>query len=276
MPSVPQLHRRTPQDPSTGDCTDFNEQGFSSCALDTSTVSVIDTAPTSIPPFSPSPIPIVATDPISTNGPKPSFSGGVDSLPTPTSSTSSSVDGTLVYTPSQPQPTSSGVDASSIPGVRSASRSHNNAGPIAGGVIGAVILIALLVGAFLFWRKRRSKKRTAPSAEFMHHNRLQPSLSAPPLLARDMSNRNSEDEDEQLPPFSSGTFNDPIFEKLSAAAAQRQEIEQLQLYHPYRDKDSVYFTGESSAGDPAARAPQDTQTSVESESTDALRRRPSL
>jgi len=122
----------------------------------------------------------------------------------------------------------------------------------------------------------------APSAEFMHHSRLQPSLSAPPLLARDVSNRDSEDEDAQPPPFSRGTFNDPIFEKLSAAAAQRQEIEQMQLYHPYyRDgdeKDPAYLVGESSGASAAAatQAAEDVPTVAQSESSEALRRRPSL
>lgn len=85
---------------------------------------------------------------------------------------------------------------------------------------------------------------------------MQPSLSAPPLL-RDGSNRDSsEDEDAQPPPpFSRGTYSDPIFEKLSAAAAQRQEIEQIQMFHSesYRDgyltdeKNPADFLGESSS-----------------------------
>jgi hypothetical protein len=43
---------------------------------------------------------------------------------------------------------------------------HSNAGAIAGGIIGAIVLLGLIaLGAFFFMRRRRN--RTAPSAEFL-------------------------------------------------------------------------------------------------------------
>ncbi|TCD60923.1 hypothetical protein EIP91_009296 [Steccherinum ochraceum] len=186
--------------------------------------------------------------------------------------------------PSGPTPTQSNAGTSPpisvTPTVRAASSSK--AGPIAGGVIGAVILIALLAGAFLFWRRRKAK-RMAPSAEFMHHRGMTPSLSAPPLL-RDVSTRDSEEEDTSPPPpFSRGNFNDPIFEKLTAAAAQRQEVEQQMYQHssfdPYvgygDEKDPRDFMGESSA---AGAAGMQSHHSNVSESLEPLRplRRESL
>lgn len=111
---------------------------------------------------------------------------------------------------------------------------------------------------------------------------MTPSLSAPPLL-RHSSARESEEEDTSPPPpFTRGNFNDPIFEKLTAAAAQRQEVEQQMYEHnsfnPYAafgdEKNPRDFIGESSA---AGAAGMQSHSTV-SESLEPLRplRRESL
>ena len=116
----------------------------------------------------------------------------------------------------------------STPSLASSSSGRSKAGPIAGGVIGGLIILLLAVLGIFLWKRRVDKKRVAPSAEFMHHNRLTPSLSH----ARPLRSSYSDIEDDQPPPpFTRGSFKDPLFEKVSQAAAQRE----LYTSSPYRD-----------------------------------------
>ncbi|KAJ3480321.1 hypothetical protein NLI96_g8433 [Meripilus lineatus] len=117
-------------------------------------------------------------------------------------------------------PISSGSSPSSPSAVTAVRSTSSKAGPIAGGVIGGLILLALIVlGAFL-WRRRRNRRRIAPSAEFMHHNRLTPSLSHSPAVP--LTGSYTDTEDDPPPPFTRGSYNDPVLEKVSAAQAQRE------------------------------------------------------
>ncbi|KAF8523438.1 hypothetical protein BU17DRAFT_85723 [Hysterangium stoloniferum] len=60
--------------------------------------------------------------------------------------------------PSSTGPASASSSPSSTPFVTS---HHNNAGPIAGGVVGGLLAISLLIGGFLYFRHRRSPNRNA-------------------------------------------------------------------------------------------------------------------
>ncbi|CAL1704315.1 unnamed protein product [Somion occarium] len=142
--------------------------------------------------------------------------------------------------PSTSDTSSSNTDTESSPISSPATATHhsNAAGAIAGGVIGGLAFIALLIAGWFFWRKRKYRRHhLAPSAEFMHHHNRYPSVpgsihphSATPPLMRD----NSLEGDEPPPAFTKGTFNDPIFEKLSAAAQQRE------MYtSPYRGNQEI-------------------------------------
>ncbi|KAI0709059.1 hypothetical protein C8Q76DRAFT_98019 [Earliella scabrosa] len=142
-----------------------------------------------------------------------------------------------------------------------ASSSSPNVGAIAGGVVGGVVLLALLVGLLLFLRRRR-RTHTAPSAEFMHIARRgsgsssssgggggSPALSAkrasqgtmrslslssmPLALARQGSL--SLDDDERPPPFTPGNYRDPVYEKVLASAALREEYAARDVEGGYKD-----------------------------------------
>ena len=61
--------------------------------------------------------------------------------------------------------------STSLPGAASPTTKSNNAGAIAGGVVGGVVFLALLgLGAFFFLRYRKSRT-TAPSAQFVDPQR---------------------------------------------------------------------------------------------------------
>ncbi|KAI0807151.1 hypothetical protein C8Q74DRAFT_1362688 [Fomes fomentarius] len=139
------------------------------------------------------------------------------------------------------------VPTESSPSLGEAKASHSSPpiGPIVGGVLGGFVLLALLGGGlFLFLRRRRRTTR-APSAEFMHIARQgSPTLSfasaaaaakhresmtpSKTPLARQSSlddheyDIHSEEDDRPPPPFSPGSFSDPVYEKVSASAALRE------------------------------------------------------
>ncbi|KAI0747991.1 hypothetical protein C8Q80DRAFT_1120584 [Daedaleopsis nitida] len=126
----------------------------------------------------------------------------------------------------------------------SSSSSSPNVGAIVGGVIGGVALLALAAAAFLFLR-RHKKRHAAPSAEFMHMARgASPTFSAKHVEASAMSMngdhmplaRHSSIEEEDPPPaFSPGSFKDPVFEKVSASAAMREQYEARDAEGGYKD-----------------------------------------
>lgn len=125
--------------------------------------------------------------------------------------------------------------------VAKASHSSPPVGPIVGGVLGGFVLLALLgAGFYVFLRRRRTTR--APSAEFMHIARQgSPTLSfaaakhresmtpSKTPLARQSSlddheyDLHPEEDDRPPPPFSPGSFSDPVYEKVSASAALREQ-----------------------------------------------------
>ncbi|KAJ8093144.1 hypothetical protein AAF712_002478 [Marasmius tenuissimus] len=78
----------------------------------------------------------------------------------------------------------------------SGSSSGPNAGAIAGGVIAGVVLVALIVVAFLFIRRR--KRRMAPSTQFLARN--------PNWRSETPTSTAEHTGDEQPPPFTQGSF----------------------------------------------------------------------
>ncbi|KAL5490223.1 hypothetical protein ACEPAI_5056 [Sanghuangporus weigelae] len=114
-----------------------------------------------------------------------------------------------------------------------AATGSNKTGAIVGGVLGGLVFVLLLIlGAILFLRRRR-RKRTPASAEF--RDRYIPRSTAPPPPLRHplaaQTSRESLDPDgdgdgaddfaemryhpsEPPPPFTKGSFSDPLFEKI--------------------------------------------------------------
>ncbi|KAK0445492.1 hypothetical protein EV421DRAFT_1902447 [Armillaria borealis] len=119
------------------------------------------------------------------------------SSPTVTSltimSTGATGSGPLVSVPSSSASTSSPSNSSAIPAEGStnsdSASSHKNTGAIISGIVGGVVLlsIAALI-LFIFLRRRRRMKHTAPSAEFLHPNspfqRLNTARSGSPTRTR--------------------------------------------------------------------------------------------
>ncbi|KAI0721639.1 hypothetical protein C8T65DRAFT_630687 [Cerioporus squamosus] len=135
--------------------------------------------------------------------------------------------------------TGSGV---SLPktGSPSSSSSSSHTGAIIGGVIGGVVL------------SRTRKSRAAPSAEFMHMARggsSSPILSAkhvegimtPPSTAHGggdrvpLARQSSIESDDRPPAFTPGSFKDPVYEKVQASAAMREEYEARDVEGGYKD-----------------------------------------
>ncbi|KAI0752341.1 hypothetical protein C8Q80DRAFT_442865 [Daedaleopsis nitida] len=117
--------------------------------------------------------------------------------------------------------------------------SESHAGAIAGGVIGALLSLALLAAALLFFLRRRARKqRPAPSAEFLSIARG--GGSASPVFAAkgdrwEMGTPTNTHfvtlgqgppgsvEDDELPPaFTPGHYRDPVLEKVQESAEMRQ------------------------------------------------------
>lgn len=118
-------------------------------------------------------------------------------------------------------------------------------------MIGALVLLALILTGIHLRRRTLQRKRTAPSAEFMHHPALlaQRRNSTPALLMRSPSPYADGDTDEEKPPpFTPGAYADPVFEKVQAAAAAHQE-----MFDPYRG----YGGSEGHGEGEAAGAPPD-------------------
>ncbi|TBU65980.1 hypothetical protein BD310DRAFT_837388 [Dichomitus squalens] len=127
------------------------------------------------------------------------------------------------------------VTASTPPKHPSASQSSPNAGAIAGGVIGGLLLIALLGALVFFIRRRRRMARIPPSAEFMYMTRggaggpepafvsFDPDGSATPAKLAPLARQSSIEDDERPPAFTPGSYSDPILEKVHASAAMRDQ-----------------------------------------------------
>ncbi|KAI0079994.1 hypothetical protein K474DRAFT_1769896 [Panus rudis PR-1116 ss-1] len=149
----------------------------------------------------------------------------------PTDSNAGVTSNSLAFPPAfdttaAPNPTPSSVDLGTG---AVTSHSTRRVGPIVGGVIGGIALLILLIVAFILWRRRRRRRRhhLAPSAEFMHHARDR-SLGTSPLPYGDnprypslMRHSSIEDPDDIPPPFTQGTYKDPVYEKVDAAEAQK-------------------------------------------------------
>ena len=152
--------------------------------------------------------------------------------------------------------TEPGLTITNVPVVAAASHKSINGGAVAGGVIGAILLLILILVAVIFrkslakrWQHLRNR-RIAPSAEFLstppqpfpNQSRLGRSSPGPGLLVshhhrlgnsrfsvQDLHYPAITDE-EAPPPFTPGTFNDPVIEKVNAAARQREIF--LQTHAP--------------------------------------------
>ncbi|KAG8865312.1 hypothetical protein FRB96_000202 [Tulasnella sp. 330] len=111
----------------------------------------------------------------------------------------------------------------------SGSGKSSNVGPIVGGVLGGVLLIALSTLLTLFYRRRERQKRVAPSSEFTKYLQ-QPTLRRPPSQQeyKDVPEvaavaphieeapeyqRPADPDVEELPGFTPGHYAGPIFEK---------------------------------------------------------------
>ncbi|KAL5529295.1 hypothetical protein ACEPAG_5280 [Sanghuangporus baumii] len=159
------------------------------------------------------------------------FSSKTISILSELSVSASTVLPTLTSTPSSPAAESSGPPSISVQAA--APKGSKKTGAIAGGVLGGLAFILLLIlGAILFLRRRR-RKRTPASAEF--RDRYIPRSTAPPPPLRHplatQTSRESFDPDgdddgahdfaemryhpsEAPPPFTKGSFRDPLFEKI--------------------------------------------------------------
>ncbi|KAL5533210.1 hypothetical protein ACEPAF_4986 [Sanghuangporus sanghuang] len=114
-----------------------------------------------------------------------------------------------------------------------AATGSNETGAIVGGVLGGLVFILLLILGTIIFLRRRRRKRTPASAEFRDRYIPRSTALPPPLrhpLAAQTS-RESLDPDgdgdgadgfaemryhpsEPPPPFTKGSFNDPLFEKI--------------------------------------------------------------
>ncbi|KAF7800327.1 hypothetical protein EIP86_011577 [Pleurotus ostreatoroseus] len=196
--------------------------------------------------------PTPSTEPVSA----PALQDGVSSIPSLASSplqSTSVTESNAIYSSSPAD--SSAISTASQPASAS-SRHKTSASAIAGSVVGALFLILLVV--LLFYRRPLAKRlarirlpwrksaHTAPSAEFMNHpvvlaqRRSSSALlrAASPLSygntgaatapsLRKYPYADSYDGytfDEAPPPFTTGNFNDPIMEKVSASAAVHQRM----------------------------------------------------
>ncbi|KAH9951298.1 hypothetical protein B0H21DRAFT_276076 [Amylocystis lapponica] len=232
----------TPGAPSYADSAVSTDTGISSIPNDSSlggvaptlspTMSVgadttISTSLTSTPSAS-TPVPTSTPTDESSNTagtetpPVPNSSSGSDVSPIPTLAPSGSTPTSLPAT----QPTTApSTSANPTAGSLASTSHHNHAGAITGGVIGGVLGLLLLIGlAFCIRRRMRTRtRRLAPSAEFMAATaRPVSTAEVRPPLARQMS---IEGVEEAPPPFTPGTYSDPVFEKVRAAAVQRESYQ---------------------------------------------------
>ena len=96
-----------------------------------------------------------------------------------------------------------------------------NKGAIAGGVIGAILLLLLLAFGAIWFVRRRRRSRLPASAEFRDYG-TQPAALGSYSAANSYSSHtplNREkgamhDDGDEPPPFSPGSYTDPLFEKL--------------------------------------------------------------
>lgn len=155
-----------------------------------------------------------------------------------TSPTPSSLQVTVTASGDMSSPSSSAL-STSVP-----HKSTKHTGAIAGGVVGGVVGLALIAFlAFFLLRRRRQRQATrgAPSSEFMHHPAVR-ARSATPLIAGRLRPQRLDSEQEALrishsstfdvrisedelpPPFTTGSFRDPVLEKAETSARYLNEM----------------------------------------------------
>ncbi|KAI0646923.1 hypothetical protein C8Q79DRAFT_1009081 [Trametes meyenii] len=119
------------------------------------------------------------------------------------------------------------------------SRGDDHTGAIVGGVIGGLAFLLLAACAFVIVRRRLRARRTAPSAEFMDMARGTTPAGmmgfdsvTTPLADRSVPlARQSSLEEADLPPaFTPGSYTDPVYEKVQAAAALREHYQRRASY----------------------------------------------
>ncbi|KAL5511725.1 hypothetical protein ACEPAH_4943 [Sanghuangporus vaninii] len=222
---------------SSADSTEIEDttmvQDSTSAGQSTSASSACDDAPTCTP---------ASTDSTYVYRKQRSFYKGKQlTLPlfsTPTSPAASDITSDLsatlpTLTPTLSSPIAESSAPPSISPQAAAATGSNKTGAIIGGVLGGLVFILLLIlGAITFLRRRR-RKRTPASAEF--RDRYIPRSTAPPPPLRyplaAQTSRESLDPaadgdgadgfaemryhpSEPPPPFTKGSFNDPLFEKI--------------------------------------------------------------
>ncbi|KAM5539014.1 hypothetical protein V8D89_007237 [Ganoderma adspersum] len=110
-------------------------------------------------------------------------------------------------------------------------KSSNPIGAVVGGVVGGLVLTALVATITFYVIRRRRKLSVPPSAEFLHM--AYDGSGKPTFVTRDgdeTANRDrfiplvrqgSFEDDEQPPDFTLGGYTDPVLEKVQASAALR-------------------------------------------------------
>ncbi|KZT11429.1 uncharacterized protein LAESUDRAFT_720659 [Laetiporus sulphureus 93-53] len=104
----------------------------------------------------------------------------------------------------------------------SIARSRTNTSAIAGGVIGGLLAVLLLLGLIFLWFRRRRRNRVAPSSEFLAA-RATPGLPDTPHAQIPLARHASIEDEQPPPPFTRGSYRDPVYEKVRAARVQRQQ-----------------------------------------------------
>ncbi|PSR71166.1 hypothetical protein PHLCEN_2v13012 [Hermanssonia centrifuga] len=241
--------------PGDGPSTSSGLPSYTSSAVSTSSVSgSIDPVPSSVS-GSIDPVPSSVSgsiDPVPSSSSSPSKPTSVAIL---TSLSSPSPNGSAAISSTSPPPLIPNGATSVLPGSASSSplpngivsvlpgpastastavsanHHSNHAGAIAGGIIGGLIFLGLIILALFYRRallKRLYRNRTAPSAEFINHPEfIHTRQNTNNTLLRGVSPYVDE---EQPPPFTPGSFNDPIVEKVTATAAAQRE-----MFDPFMD-----------------------------------------
>lgn len=158
-----------------------------------------------------------------------------------TSSPKPSQSPTTSLSPTAPAIANESHSSSPIQAASNTGKQHEHTGAIAGGVIGglAFLLLAIVVTILLYRRMRA--RRTAPSAEFMDLARGTTPGPAPVRMEGTTTPSGDRllplarqgslgDYDDRPPAFTPGIYADPVFEKVHAAAALREQYQRRDSY----------------------------------------------